>query len=94
MVTIVFGRNIQKASEKVLSIYENIPKEEILFTKKTSFSTMVFMKNGDVIKSATANDSSRGLKFDEVYIDGLISQGIIQNIILPACKKGCKVYYF
>lgn len=94
MVTIIFGENRQRAFEKILSLYENIPKEEILLIKKSSFFIEIFLKNGDVIKTASANDSSRGLKFNIAYIDKFISQEIIQNVLLPFGKANCQIRYF
>lgn len=94
MNIVVFGKNIKRSIEKALSILEEIPKEQIKEIRKNSFSVVVDFINGDTLRTATANESSRGIRFEEVYIDRLIKQDIIDFIIFPCCNDCCKIHFF
>ena len=94
MNTIVFGETTKRAIEKILSILEKIPKEQIKEVRKTSFSIIADFINGDTLRTATANESSKGIRFEEVYIDRLIEQNILDFIIFPCCNKNCKIHFF
>lgn len=94
MNIVVFGENTKRSIEKALSILEEIPREQIKEIRKTSFSIVVMLANGDTLRTATANESSRGIRFEEVYIDRLIKQDIIDFIIFPCCNDCCKIHFF
>ena len=94
MNIVVFGKNSKRSIEKAFSILEEIPKEQIKEIRKTSFSVVVDFINGDTLRTATANESSRGIRFEEVYIDRLIDQDIVDFIIFPCCNDCCKIHFF
>lgn len=94
MNIVVFGENTKRSIEKAFSILEEIPKEQIKEVRKTSFSIVVEFINGDTLRTATANESSCGMRFEEVYIDSLIKQDIVDFIIFPQCDTNCKIHFF
>lgn len=94
MNIVIFGENTKRSIEKALSILEEIPKEQIKEVRKTSFSIVADFINGDTLRTATANESSHGMRFEEVYIDSLIKQDIIDFIIFPCCNDCCKIHFF
>lgn len=94
MNIIVFGETTKRAIEKALSILEEIPREQIKEVRKTSFSIVVEFIDGSTLRTVTANESSHGMRFEEVYIDSLIKQDIIDFIIFPHCNTNCKIHFF
>ena len=94
MNSVIFGINSKRSIEKALSVLEEIPKEQIKEIRKTSFSIVATFINGDTLRTATANESSKGIRFEEVYIDRLIEQDIIDFIIFPHCNTNCKTHFF
>lgn len=94
MNIVVFGENTKRSIEKTLSILEEIPKEQIREVRKTHSFVVGILTNGDIIRSVTANESSRGIRFEEVHIDVLINRNIIDFIILPSCRENCKIHFF
>ena len=94
MNIVIFGENTKRSIEKALSILEEIPREQIKEVRKTSFSIVVEFVDEGTLRTATANESSRGIRFEEVYIDSLIKQDIVDFIIFPHCNTNCKIHFF
>ena len=81
---IIYGKTKDRANLKLQNILDNMLYSDVLQVKKSLNDFAVTTKNGDIYKTVTASDSSRGIKWHRAYIDKDIDEYILNNIILPS----------
>jgi len=83
MKILVYGVTRERARSKLQDLLDNFKHGDVNKVSKGYNDFVVELKNGDIYKTVTANDSSRGHKWDYAYIDNLIDVELTNNIIMP-----------
>lgn len=83
---IIFGSSMQRANNKLQSILDNMRVGDIEQVRKGYNDFTVQLKNGDIYVAKTASESCRGCRWQYAYIDALINENILYNVILPTFR--------
>lgn len=90
MNIIIYGITKERAYEKLQTILDNLRYGDVLKVKKSKYEFEVILKDGTRYRAITASDSARGNKWQFAYIDTLIDDEVINNIVFPSfynCEK-------
>jgi hypothetical protein len=79
----IFSTTFKRASNYLDGLVNEMKYKEVDRVIKNPNKYEVFLKNGDSYKALIANNKARGLRFNKVYIDKLIANEEIKNIIFP-----------
>lgn len=80
---IIYGATKERAYFKLEEILNDIRYGEIKQVKKYDSHFSVELKNGDYYLALSASDNARGHRWQYAFVDRLISQEMLDNIVFP-----------
>jgi hypothetical protein len=78
---IVYGASFDRACHKLQIMLEDMRYGDVEEVKRNKDIFTVRLKNGDYYKALGASDNARGHRWQYAFIDRLISEEILNNVV-------------
>ena len=89
----VFGATIDMANTKLEDLVNNMKYEVVVRFYKDYKGFTATLKNGTMLKSIHATESTRNEKYDYAYISHGIKSSVLENVIFPMIPAGEFTFY-
>lgn len=80
---IIYGATKERAFEKLQDLLDNMKYGDIQKVRKGQYDFIVDLKNGDRYIAIRTSNNGRGYKWQYAYIDRLILEELLNNLVFP-----------
>lgn len=81
---IIYGVTKERAFSKLQSLLDEMRHGDVVDVRKSNYEFVVILNNGDVYRAVCASNTARGIKWQYAYIDSVIDEDIMDEVILPS----------